>query len=271
MQGNWDGQNAVITGGSTSIGFALAASLVKEGMNVVLSSSKPDRLQAAAETLRTAGGNIVTVPCDVADPAAVRNLAAQAKASFGQVDLLCANAGATTFGRYEDHQDEDWDWSIDVNFRGVTNCIQTFYPDMVARGGGTLMLTGSQAALAPDWVLGHGPYVAAKGAVLALRAEAQQHNVAVSLMLPAATQTNVSQNARLVPPGTGTIAVNADFPAPDPAHPFMLSPDEVAARAIAGLRENRPIIATHAGMRPAVEYYCNNLLAAYDEAARYAG
>jgi short-subunit dehydrogenase len=243
-------------------------------MNVVLSSSKPDRLQAAAETLRTAGGNIVTVPCDVADRAAGRNLAAQAKASFGQVDLLCANAGATTFGRYEDHQDEDWDWSIDVNFRGVTNCIQTFYPDMVARGGGTLMLTGSQTALAPDWVLGHGPYVAAKGAVLALalalRAEAQQHNVAVSLLLPAATQSDIMQNARLVPPGTGTVSVNADVPAPDPAVSFI-SADEVAARAIAGLRDNRPIIATHASMRPAVEYYCSNLLAAYDAAARYAG
>jgi len=274
MNENWAGQNAVVTGGSSGIGFALASALAKQGMNIVLSSANPARLEAAAQTLRAAGAKIVAIPCDVADRAAVRGLAAQAKAAFGQVDLLCANAGATTFGRYDAHRDEDWDWAIDVNLRGVTNCIQAFYPEMVARGGGTIMLTGSQTSLAPDWVLGHGPYVAAKGAVLALalalRAEARHHNVAVSLLLPAATQTNVSESARLVPPGEGTITMNENFPAPDPAYPFMLSPAEVAARAIAGLRENRPIIATHAGMRPAVEFYCKNLLAAYDKAARYA-
>lgn len=262
---------AVITGGSTGIGLALARRLLADGMRVVISGRSPERLEAAVATLGGENGQVVAIACDVADRAQVRELAQRVAADFGAVDLLCANAGVTTAGRYVDHDDDDWDWSIDVNLRGVTNCIQAFYPAMVARGAGTILLTGSQTSLVPDWVLGHGPYVAAKAAVMALafalRAEAQLHGVRVSLLMPAATETNIAQTARRVPAESGEIVVREGLPNPEP--PFFLSPDEVAARAIAGLKADAPLIATHAGMRPLVEDYFERILSAYDAAARW--
>ena len=270
---DWSGKVAVITGGATGIGLALAQALAREGMDLVLASRDPAKLEAAEAALEDSGRRVLTVACDVADRPQVYALAAQAKAAFGQVDLLCANAGTTTAGPLRDHADADWDWAIDVNLRGVTNCIQAFYPDMAERRSGTIMLTGSQTALAPDWVLNHGPYVAAKAGVMALasllRAEAAQVGVAVSLLIPAATDTQIGPNARLVRPDAPHMTVRADALAPLAEFPFMLSPEEVAARALAGLRDNAPIIVTHAGMKPLVEDYFAKILAAYDVAARF--
>jgi NAD(P)-dependent dehydrogenase (short-subunit alcohol dehydrogenase family) len=168
MDKDWQDKTVVISGGSSGIGLALAERFAAAGANLVLASTSPAKLASAAENTRARGANVLTVQCDVAERAQVYALAEQARTTFGPVDLLCANAGATTVGRYPDHDDEDWDWVLDVNLRGVTNTIQAFYPDMVTRHSGTILITGSQTALVPDWVLGHGPYVAAKAALLGL-------------------------------------------------------------------------------------------------------
>ena len=272
MEGAWTGKVALVTGGATGIGFALARALLAEGMDAIIASTNRERLEkAAAELRRESGRRVAAFTCDVADRTQVRQLAERATAEFGRVDLLCANAGATTQGKYLDHGDEDWDWAIDVNLRGATNCIQAFYPAMAARGSGTILLTGSQTSLAPDWVLGHGPYGPAKAAVLALafalRAEAAEHGVNVSLLLPAATETNIAETARRLPPGSGKMIVRQDLPDAQP--PFFLTADEVAARAISGLKADAPLIATHAGMRPLVQDYFDRILAAYDAAAAW--
>jgi short-subunit dehydrogenase len=235
-------------------------------MDVVIASSNVEKLNAAAARLRdTAERRVQALRCDVSDRDQVRDLADRVEAEFGRVDLLCANAGATTRGEYVDHRDEDWDWALAVNLRGVTNCIQAFYPAMAARGEGAILITGSQTAFAPDWVLGHGPYVAAKAAVhalaLALRAEAAERGVDVSLLVPAATQTDIAQNARRVPADSGAMRMRADAPSGLP--PLYLSAEEVAARAISGLKANDPIIVTHAGMRPLAQDYCDRIMAAY--------
>lgn len=268
----WRDRIAVVTGGSTGIGYALARRLALEGMDVAIAARDTARLDVAAERLRAeTGRRIAPVGCDVTDREQVRALAARVRTELGPVDLLCANAGATTMGRYVDHTDDDWDWALALNLRGATHCIQAFYPEMVARGSGTILLTGSQTALIPDWVLGHGPYVAAKAGLLALafalRSEAAEHGVRVSLLVPAATETDVQGAARSVPPGVGTLTVRPGVPAA--GEPFFLSPDEVAARAVSGLKADAPVIATHAGMRPLVEDWFARVLAAYDAAAAW--
>jgi len=271
------GKVAVITGGATGIGKALAQGLVARGASVVIASTSRERLDAAAAEI---GGAVRAVVCDVTDRAAVRRLAEEAEAAFGPVDIVCANAGATTFGPFVDVAESDWDWMIDLVLKGVAHCIQEFYPKMVARGSGHIMLTGSQTAYAPDWVLGHGPYVAAKGAVHALafqlRPEAAEHGVEVSLLVPAATHTDVQQGSRSRPARYGTsergkMWMREGGAAPDPAWPMYLSAEEVAARAIAGIEANAALIATHAGMKPVVEDYFARILAAYDAAAAFGG
>ncbi|MBG6120054.1 MULTISPECIES: SDR family NAD(P)-dependent oxidoreductase [unclassified Sphingobium] len=270
---------AVITGGATGIGKALALALAAEGMKVVIASTSRERLDLAAAEIATAGGEVRALLCDVTDREAVRRLAADAQAAFGPVDLLCANAGTTTAGSYLDHDDADWDWMIDLVLRGVTHCVQAFYPAMAARGSGHILITGSQTAYAPDWVLNHGPYVAAKAAVhalaVALRPEAAEHGVGVSLLVPAATRTDVREGARSRPErygpsgSRGTMAMRADAPKPLAGYPGYLDAEEVAARAIAGIKANDPIIVTHAGMKPLTDEYLGRIQAAYDAAVRF--
>lgn len=272
--GDLANQVAVITGGSGGIGFSLAQRLADEGMNIAIASTNRLKLEHAAERLRQSSGrDVAAFVCDVSDRTQVQLLAENVKDRFGQVDLLSANAGATTIGNYLDHSSADWDWALDVNLRGATHCVETFYPDMAARGSGTILFTGSQVALFPDWVLGHGPYTPAKAALLALalalRAEAAAVGVKVSLLLAGGTETSVVDSARRVPPGGGEISFRDDLPKPHP--PLMISPDEVAARTVAGLKADEPVIVTHAGMRPLVEDYFNRILAAYDKAAAWRG
>ncbi len=269
------GNTAVITGGATGIGRALAKALSQEGMNIVLASTNAERLEQAASGLRAHGTRVLTVICDVSDRAAVRALAERAVAEFGSVELLCANAGVTTAGPFLEHRDEDWDWIYDVVLRGVTNCIQAFYPAMAEAGKGQILVTGSQAGLVPDWVLNHGPYTSAKAAVIALavalRPEAAEHGVGVTLLIPAATQSDIQFSSRSRPARYGlarqisptAIVPRPGAPDPLPDSKFVLSADEVAALVIAKLPENPAFIATHPGRKPSVEDYFARILAAY--------
>jgi len=197
---------------------------------------------------------------------------------FGGTDLLCANAGATTTGPFHDHAEGDWDWVMDTVLGGVTNCVQAFYPDMARRGSGQILITGSQTGFSPDWLINHGPYVAAKAAVhavaMALRPEAALHGVGVSLLVPAMTETEITQAGQRSRParygeprGSSDLGVADGFPGPLPQFPRMLSAQEVAERAIAGLKADAAIIATHAAMKPVVETTFGRILEAYDEAA----
>lgn len=161
--------------------------------------------------------------------------------------------------------------------RGVTHCIQAFYPLMAKAGEGQILLTGSHAGLVPDWVLGHGPYTSAKSAVMALgaalRPEAAQHGVGVSILIPAGTESDILQSARSRPARYGTAANTGMSPtdmvpregAPMPLTDtkFFLTAEEVADIAIRALPDNPGFIATHPGLRPLVEDYFGRILAAY--------
>lgn len=273
----FEGKTAVITGGATGIGRALAIALARKGMNIVLASTSMERLERAASDVREAGGRVLLVQCDVSDRDAVRNLAARAVAEFGGVHLLCANAGITTSGPFLDHGDKDWDWVYDVVLRGVTNCIQAFYPLMAKAGAGQILITGSQAGLVPDWTLGHGPYTSAKAAAMALgvalRPEAAEHGVGVTVMIPAATESDILQSGRSRPArysagsdretSLGDMKLREGAPQPSPGSKFILAAEEVADDVIAKLPGNPAFIATHPGMKPLVEEYFSRILAAY--------
>jgi len=275
------GKTAVITGGATGIGKALARQLANEGMKVVIASTNAERLNTAAEQLDAAGGNVVPMVCDVTDREAVRALAARVEEDFGGTDVLCANAGGSTTGPLLEHGDGDWDWVIDVVFRGVTNCIQAFYPRMARRGSGSILITGSHTGCAPDMIVNHGPYVAAKGAVHALaaslRPEAAKHGIGVSLLVPAMTETDMIGSAQRARPArygalleSKGIEMRVGAAAPLPDYPRAMSAEEVAERAIAGLKADVGIIATHAGMIASVRDYADRVVAAYEAAANHA-
>lgn len=272
MTGEWHGKTAVITGGATGIGLALAQALAAAGMNIIIASRNERALAAAVANIAKPGVRALAIPCDVTDRARVRAMAERAMAEFGAVDLLCANAAATTVGRYVDHDDAEWDWALDTNLRGVTHCIQAFYGAMARRGSGSILLTTSQTTLAPDWVTRHGPYVAAKAALMALasslRVEAAEFGINVSLLIPGGADTQFGSAARAVAADpSASFGFREEIAAPMPGYPMMLSPEDVARRAIAGLHANAEFIVTHPWLKPQVEQYFERILAAYDAAA----
>jgi short-subunit dehydrogenase len=269
------GKTAVITGGSGGIGRALALALAGEGMNIVIAGTSTERLYPVAEQIRARGVRASAIVCDVSKRGEVEALAERSFAEYGGVHLLCNNAGVTTIGPFLDHTAADWAWIYDVVLMGVVYGVQAFYPRMVRQGGGHILNTHSQAALVPDYNLEHGPYTSAKAAVMALsvalRAEAAAHGVDVSVLIPYAVRTDILLSERSRPVTYGgpqphtdrlpTIRPGAPAPAPGP---FMLEPDEVASMTIAGLKDNRPFIATHKSMRPIVADYFERILRAYD-------
>jgi NAD(P)-dependent dehydrogenase (short-subunit alcohol dehydrogenase family) len=269
------GKTAVITGGSAGIGRSLALALAKQGMNIVVAATNRQRLESVVDEVRKIGVRSTAILCDVSQQAQVEALAEQAFAEYGEVNLLCNNAGVTTIGPFLDHTSSDWAWVYGVVLMGVVYGIQAFYPRMVRQGGGQIMNTHSQAGLVPDYNLNHGPYTSAKAGVMALsvalRPEAAEHGIGVSVLIPYAVRTDILLSERSRPPVYGgprepivrlpTIRPGAPAPAPGP---FMLEPDEVARIAIEGLKDDRPFITTHKAMRPISADYFERILSAYD-------
>jgi len=259
------GKVALITGGATGIGLALALQLAAEGMKIVLASTNSERLEAAATQVRSAGTReVLPLVCDVSDRASVEKLHTETTKALGAVDLLVCNAGVTTSGDFHLHREGDWKWVYGVVLDGTTNCIQLFYPDMVKRGSGHIVLTGSQAGMVPNWVTQHGPYTSAKAAVQALgsamRPEAAGYDVGVTTVIVAGTQTDIMKSERSRPERFGD-ALAADVKKREARR---IPPSEVAEKIVRGVKENSAWVATHPDLKDRTKQYFDEILAAYD-------
>ena len=102
------GRVAVITGAAGGIGLGIARAFLGAGMRVVVSDLDGDRVEAAAAGLRSGGGEAIAVAADVSRRAEVEALAEAAMDSFGRVDVLCNNAGVSTFNLLRDQTLQDW-------------------------------------------------------------------------------------------------------------------------------------------------------------------
>ena len=138
------GRVAVVTGGASGIGKALARAFLGEGMKVVVADVEKGALEATVQELK-AGGEVSGVVTDVADPASVRALADQVYDTHGACHVLCNNAGvgAPNLDVWET-EPSDWEWVHGVNVRGVAHGIQAFVPRMLEGGEeGFVMNTSS--------------------------------------------------------------------------------------------------------------------------------
>jgi len=162
------GKLALITGASSGIGLSCAHRFAEDGANLLLWARRKDRLDRAAEDLRTEFGTTVdTAGVDVRDRAAV-NREAEALAKAGRVpDLLLNNAGlAAGLAKLHEGDPDDWDRMIDTNVKGLLNVSRAILPLMVKRGTGHVINIGSTAG---HWVYPAGNvYNATKYAVNAL-------------------------------------------------------------------------------------------------------
>jgi len=126
---------AVVTGGASGIGRAMADAFAAEGMRLVLADVEAPALDKAVGELRDAANEVVGVVTDVTDPSSVRALADAAYAAYGAVHVLCNNAGVgPPSAKVWETTPNDWRWTFGVNVFGVANGVIEFVPRMLAGG-----------------------------------------------------------------------------------------------------------------------------------------
>jgi NAD(P)-dependent dehydrogenase (short-subunit alcohol dehydrogenase family) len=193
---------AVVTGGASGIGRALAARFAAAGMRLVLADVEEAALAATVAELEAAGASVVGVGADVAVAADVDRVRDRALEAFGAVHLVCNNAGVGG-GGIIDAPLELWDWVLGVNLYGVVHGVHTFLPLLLEQDEGHIVNTASLAGL--GGVAALGVYCTSKFAVVGL-SESLHHdlaargsNVGVSVLCPGFVQTNIGRSDRNAP------------------------------------------------------------------------
>src|ERR1035437_7572730 len=171
MQPRVLGKVAVITGGASGMGRAAATLLAKEGAAVVIGDANREKGQSVADAIRDQGGAASYVFVDVLDGASVRNLAQQAVARHGRIDILYHTAIDTKFVNEQDRRltelpEETWSRMIDLVLGGTYRCCKYVGQQMIRQKAGSIVLTST--ADARIGIAGFDSYTAAKGGVISL-------------------------------------------------------------------------------------------------------
>ena len=271
------GKTAFVTGGASGIGLALGGAFAEAGMKVMLADIEADALAAAVESLRDFGPDVRGVSCDVADSVSVERAAEAAYAAFGNVHVVCNNAGVAAGSGIDNISLDNWRWVLDVNLMGVLHGIRTFLPHIRGHGeGGHIVNTASMAGLQSG--LGFSPYATSKYAVVAmsegLAMQLAPLGIGVTVLCPGFVRTRISESGRNRQDRYGVA------PPPDPASPAGmlaaqlaqqsqagLDPAEVARQTVAAIREDELYVFTHPDMRGEVDERFAAITAALDKAA----
>jgi hypothetical protein len=130
------GQTAIVTGGGTGIGLAIARALGRLGATVALASRDADHLASGADALRADRSQVLTVPVDVRDPASVDAMVDAVVAETGRIDILINNAAGNFICRAEDLSPNGWNAVIGIVLNGSFYCSRAVGRHLIARGGG---------------------------------------------------------------------------------------------------------------------------------------
>jgi NAD(P)-dependent dehydrogenase (short-subunit alcohol dehydrogenase family) len=253
------GKVAVITGGASGIGRAVADKAAAEGMKIVLGDIEDGPLKEAVNELTGQGAEALGVVTDVADAASVRALRDTTLDRFGAVHLVHNNAGIGLGGPIWEVSEEDWRWILGVNLWGVINGVNTFVPTLIEQGEGHVVNTASIAGLIAAPFL--GPYNATKQAVVAISEtlykdlQAVGAPIGVSVLCPGFVQTRIAESERNRPQW----APDHDVPGAAELRGAVQSmvdggipPAGVADRVIDAVRTNTFYILTHPELDDAI-------------------
>jgi NAD(P)-dependent dehydrogenase (short-subunit alcohol dehydrogenase family) len=256
-----DGRVAVITGAASGIGLAMARRFAAEGMKLVLADIERPVLRKAGEALRQEAADVLTVPTDVSLADDVDALAATTLEHFGDVHLVCNNAGVGSRGlTVADLPLEDFRWVLGVNLFGVVHGLQAFLPHLRATDVGHIVNTASTSGL--YHLPRMGPYNASKAAVVALsetlrfELAAEGSKVGVSVLCPSWTRTNISTADRNLPErfayaiDTDRMAEIAEYKARrKQLKETAADPADVADQVCDAVRTDRFYVLTHPASR----------------------
>ncbi len=195
----FDGAVAIITGGASGIGAALARELAQRGSEVVLADLQRELAEEVVDGIRKAGGNARARELNVADFPAVEALVQETVQRTGRLDYMFNNAGIGILGLYSQYRIDDWKTILDTNLRGVIHGSLAAYQVMLKQRFGHIVNTASMAGLTT--LLGGGVgYGTTKHAIVGLstilRAEASLSGIRVSVLCPGVIRTPILEGGK---------------------------------------------------------------------------
>lgn len=230
------GQHAIVTGGGTGIGAAIARALAAEGAKLTLVGRRREKLEEVAQSLRSPREEVALCTADVTDRGQVEAAFAAARDANGPITILINNAGAAASAPFARIKPEAWRATIAVNLDALLYTCQTALPDLIEAEHGRIVTIASTAGLK-----GYGltaAYVAAKhgavGLTRALATEFAKTRMTVNAVCPGFTETDlVAQSIGIIVEKTGRSAAEArDLLTQFNPQGRLVSPDEVAGAVL---------------------------------------
>lgn len=260
-------KNALITGGGSGIGLALAKVLGREGARIAVASTNRVKIDRAVAELTRSRIEAIGIELDVADPAQWREAVDTVERRLGPIDFLGLNAGvAPPPATVAETALSVWQWSLGVNLWGVIHGLHACLPRMLARGvPAHVLITSSIAALNPKPTM--GAYVVAKAGVLqlaeVLRAELDGGPIGISVLTPAAVHTDIVASSK----GHTPVGNDSGYAAIDAALSQGLDPSVVAEYTLARIRDGHFYILTHNEQRPEISHRFAEIIASMQSSA----
>jgi len=267
------GRVAVVTGGASGLGAAMAHEYARAGMRVAVLDIDEVRARDVAESLRGLGVDAVAIPVDTGDAASIDRAAAGVDARFGSCNLLCANVGVQQFGSIDTLTDDDWTWVLTVNVLGTVRTVGAFLP-LLRRSDGwrQIAITASSGVFVPAIRL--GAYTTSKAALVGygetLRFELADEGIGVTIVFPAGMMTrHLESSAAARPESLGeSILRNEDVEAMLASSPATAGDIATAEDAVRGLLPqlvaDEPYVITHGGYRADLDRRRAELVRAFE-------
>lgn len=227
---------ALITGGSKGIGYGIAASLMKEGMKVAITSrTKSAAEKAAAELNKIGKGEAAGFEADVRDPKAQQETTNQVLQKFGAIDVLIANAGIGYFGSIETLTVEDWQETVDTNLSGVFYSIKACL-SALKKSKGYIITMASLAGT--NFFAGGSAYNASKfglvGFTQAVMMDVRNLGIKVTTIMP------------------GSVATNFNNEEPTPKDAWKIQPEDIGQMVVDLLKMNPRTLPSKVEVRPSI-------------------